>query len=80
MAQAIQHSSPQRQALAQRVAAALYGVIAIMTAELAVEPGQLSYSEAVFGALAYKRFHAAAAGVRDDRTHLYRGVEPVAYL
>src|SRR5262249_2474670 len=44
-------SRHQRQALAQRIAAALYGVIAIMTAELAVEPGQLSYLEAVLGAL-----------------------------
>jgi hypothetical protein len=51
MAQAIEHSSTPRQALAQRIAAALYGVIAIMTAELAVEPGQLSYVEAVLGAL-----------------------------
>jgi len=51
MAQTIEHPSHQRQALAQRIAAALYGVIAIMTAELAVEPGQLSYVEAVLGAL-----------------------------
>src|SRR5262245_35623004 len=51
MESSTQHRSTQRQVLAQRIAAALYGVIAIMTAELAVEPGQLSYLEAVLGAL-----------------------------
>jgi hypothetical protein len=41
----------QRQIRAQRVAAILYGVIAIMTAELAVQPSEFSYTEAALGAL-----------------------------
>jgi len=51
MAQSTQIWSKQRQAAAQRVAAVLYGVIAIMTAELSVQAGELGYAEAVLGAL-----------------------------
>jgi hypothetical protein len=43
--------SKQRQAKAQRVAAVLYGVVAIMTAELSVQPGQFGYAKAALGAL-----------------------------
>jgi hypothetical protein len=43
--------SKQRQATAQRVAAVLYGVVAIMTAELSVQPGEFGYAEAALGAL-----------------------------
>jgi hypothetical protein len=43
--------SEQRQIRAHRVAATLYGVIAIMTAELAVQPSEFSYTEAALGAL-----------------------------
>ena len=51
MAEATDSWSHQRQATAQRIAAVLYGVIAVMTAELAVEPGELGYLEAAVGAL-----------------------------
>ncbi len=37
--------------MAPRIASVLYGVIAIMTVDLAVDPGQLRYSEAVLGVL-----------------------------
>jgi hypothetical protein len=43
--------SKRRQARAQHVAAILYGVIAVMTAELAVEPGEFGYAEAALGVL-----------------------------
>ncbi len=43
--------SQRRAARANLVASVLYGVIAIMTAELAVEPGEVSYDEAALGAL-----------------------------
>jgi hypothetical protein len=51
MAQSSEIWSKQRQATAQRIAAVLYGVIAIMTAELSVQPGQFSYAETALGAL-----------------------------
>ncbi len=37
--------------MAPRIASVLYGVIAIMTVDLAVQPDRLSYSEAVLGVL-----------------------------
>lgn len=37
--------------MAPRIASVLYGVIAIMTVDLAVQPGRLRYSEAVLGVL-----------------------------
>jgi hypothetical protein len=43
--------STQRQVMAQRIAAVLYGVVAIMTAELSVQPGEFGYAEAALGAL-----------------------------
>jgi hypothetical protein len=43
--------SQRRAARANLVACVLYGVIAIMTAELAVEPDKVSYDEAALGAL-----------------------------
>jgi hypothetical protein len=43
--------SEQRGENANLVACVLYGVIAIMTAELAVEPDKVSYDEAALGAL-----------------------------
>jgi hypothetical protein len=43
--------SRQRRALAQRVAAVLYGVVAIMTAEIGVQASAFAYAEAAFGAL-----------------------------
>jgi hypothetical protein len=51
MAQSTEIWSKQHKAAAQRVAAVLYGVIAIMTAELSVQAGELSYTEAALGAL-----------------------------
>jgi hypothetical protein len=43
--------SKQRQASAQRVAAILYGVIAVMTAELSVGSGRFGYAETALGVL-----------------------------
>jgi hypothetical protein len=43
--------SQRRAARANLVACVLYGVIAIMTAELAVEPDKVSHDEAALGAL-----------------------------
>jgi hypothetical protein len=43
--------SKQRQAAAQRVSAVLYGVIAIMTAELSVRNGAFGHLETALGAL-----------------------------
>jgi hypothetical protein len=43
--------SEQRRVIAQRVASVLYGVVAILTAELATQPGQLDYGEGALGAL-----------------------------
>jgi hypothetical protein len=43
--------SAQRRITAQRVAAILYGVIGIMTAELSVQEGEFGYAESVLGAL-----------------------------
>ena len=43
--------SVQRRLTAQRVAAILYGVISIMTAELSVQGGEFGYTETALGAL-----------------------------
>ena len=43
--------SERREENANLVASVLYGVIAIMTAELAVEPEEVSYDEAALGAV-----------------------------
>src|SRR5438876_1026658 len=43
--------SERRRDITNRVAAALYGVIAILTAEPAIEPGEVSFVEAAVGAL-----------------------------
>jgi len=43
--------SKRRQAAAQRVSAILYGVIAIMTAELSVRGGEFGYVETAIGAM-----------------------------
>ena len=41
--------SQQRRIAAQHVASVLYGVIAIMTADLAAQPGKFGYTEAGLG-------------------------------
>jgi hypothetical protein len=51
MAQSSENWSQQRRNAAQRVGAILYGVVAVMTAELAVQPGEFDYWEAALGAL-----------------------------
>jgi hypothetical protein len=51
MTQASENWSERRRNAAQRVAAVLYGVIAVMTAEIAVQPGEFGYGEAAVGAL-----------------------------
>jgi hypothetical protein len=43
--------SKQRQAAAQRVSAILYGVVAVMTAELPVRAGEYSHFETALGAI-----------------------------
>src|SRR5262245_34223181 len=43
--------SEKRRLMAPRVAAVLYGVIAIATAELILQPGKVTYAEAAVGAL-----------------------------
>ena len=43
--------SQQRRIAAQHVASVLYGVIAIMTADLAAQPGKFGYTEAGLGVL-----------------------------
>ena len=43
--------SQQRRTTAQRISATLYGVVAIMSAELAVKPGAYDYAEVAVGAL-----------------------------
>jgi hypothetical protein len=43
--------SNQRRIMAQRIAAVLYGVIAIMTADLALQPGRFGYVETALGTL-----------------------------
>ena len=43
--------SERRREIANRVAVALYGVIAILTVELAIEPGEVSFVEAAVGVL-----------------------------
>jgi len=48
---ATESGSKRRQAMAQRVAAILYGVIGIMTAELALRADVFGYGEAAAGAL-----------------------------
>ena len=51
MTQATETWSKQRQVTAQRVAATLYGVIGIMTAELSLRADTFGFAEAAFGAL-----------------------------
>jgi hypothetical protein len=51
MAQSSENWSERRRLMAPRIASALYGVIAIMTVDLAVQPDRLTYSEAASGAL-----------------------------
>lgn len=51
MAQSSENWSERRRLMAPRIASALYGVIAIMTVDLAVQPGKLTYFEAASGAL-----------------------------
>jgi hypothetical protein len=51
MPQASKIWSKQRQAAARRVAAILYGVVAVMTAEITVQPGELGHAQAALGAL-----------------------------
>ena len=41
--------SPERRVAAQHIASVLYGVIAVMTADLAAQPNQLEYLEAGLG-------------------------------
>ena len=43
--------SKKRRLMAPRVAAVLYGVIAIVTADLILQPGKVTYAEAAVGAL-----------------------------
>jgi len=43
--------SARRRIIAPRVAAVLYGVIAIVTADLVLQPDRLTYAEAAIGAL-----------------------------
>jgi hypothetical protein len=50
MAKSTENWSKQRRIAAQRIAAVLYGVIAIMTAELAVQPSEFGYAETALGA------------------------------
>jgi len=51
MANSTEIWSEQRRIKAQRVAAVLYGVIAIMTAELVLQPDKFGYAEAAIGSL-----------------------------
>ncbi len=51
MANSTEIWSEQRRIKAQRVAAVLYGVIAIMTADLVVQPDRFGYAEAAIGSL-----------------------------
>lgn len=51
MANSTEIWSERRRITAQRVAAVLYGVIAIMTADLVLEPDKFGYAEAAIGSL-----------------------------
>jgi hypothetical protein len=51
MAKSSSNSSEQRRVMAPRIASVLYGVIAIMTADLIVEPDRLKYAESTWGVL-----------------------------
>jgi hypothetical protein len=51
MAAASANWSDKRRAMAPRIASVLYGVIAVMTVDLAVQPDRLKYSEAALGVL-----------------------------
>jgi hypothetical protein len=50
MAKSTENRSKQRGIAAQRVAAVLFGVVAIMTAELAMQPIEFGYAETALGA------------------------------
>jgi hypothetical protein len=51
MAKSSSNWSEQRRVMAPRIASVLYGVIAIMTADLIVEPDRLKYAESIWGVL-----------------------------
>jgi hypothetical protein len=51
MAKSSSNWSEQRRVMAPRIASVLYGVIAIMTADLIVEPDRLKYAESTWGVL-----------------------------
>src|SRR5262245_50623618 len=51
MANVTEDWSEKRRLMAPRVAAVLYGVIAIATADLILQPGNVTYAEAAVGAL-----------------------------
>jgi VIT1/CCC1 family predicted Fe2+/Mn2+ transporter len=51
MAKSSGNWSEQRRIMAPRIASVLYGVIAIMTVDLAVQPDRLGYAEAASGVL-----------------------------
>jgi hypothetical protein len=51
MAQSSENWSERRRLMAPRIASVLYGVIAIMTVDLAVQPDRLNYFQAASGAL-----------------------------
>ena len=51
MAKSSENWSKQRRIIAPRIASVLYGVIAIMTVDLAVQPDRLAYAEAASGVL-----------------------------
>jgi len=51
MAKSSENWSEQRRIMAPRIASVLYGVIAIMTVDLAVQPDGLGYAEAASGVL-----------------------------
>jgi hypothetical protein len=51
MADSSANWSEQRRVMAPRIASVLYGVIAIMTVDLVVEPDRLKYAESTWGVL-----------------------------
>ena len=51
MTESSENWSGQRRVIAPRIASVLYGVIAIMTVDLAVEPDRLKYAETTLGVL-----------------------------
>jgi hypothetical protein len=51
MAESSANWSEQRRVMAPRIASVLYGVVAIMTVDLVVEPDRLKYAESTWGVL-----------------------------